>query len=46
MRAAAFLTRAQVDPLAADRHAFVALVPGWLFDRGDRTYVSAALVWH
>ena len=46
MSLAAFLAGAQVNPVAADLHAFVALIPLWLLDRGDRADVSTALIWH
>ena len=46
MGPAAFLAGAQVDPVAADLHAFIALIPLRLLDRGDRADVSTALIRH
>ena len=46
MRAAAFLAGAQVDPFAADLHAFITLVPFPVCDGGNRTDVGAALIRH
>ena len=46
MSSAAFLAGAQVDPVVAHLHAFLALIPLGLLNRGDRADVSTALTRH
>jgi hypothetical protein len=46
MRAAALLTRTQMNARSADLDALLALTSCRLFDRGDRVDVDAALIRH